>query len=76
MSPKEYYLGEAEDMAEVVSLNEKVSIPYGSFTNCLKTKEWTPLEPSIIAYKYYAPNIGFVVESGSELVELIEIRTE
>ena len=77
---QEYYEGEAEDMAEVISLGEPVSVPYDSFKNCLKTKEWTPLEPDIIANKYYAPGIGFVleimVEGGSERVELLDIRTE
>ena len=67
-------------MAEVISLGEPVSVPYDSFKNCLKTKEWTPLEPDIIANKYYAPGIGFVleimVEGGSERVELLDIRTE
>ena len=77
---QEYYKGEAEDIAEVVSLDESVAIPYGLFTDCLKTKEWSPLEPDILANKYYAPGIGFVleimVEGGSERVELIDIRTE
>jgi hypothetical protein len=77
---QEYYKDEAEDMAEVVSLSETPSVPHGSFTDCLKTKEWTPLEPDIIANKYYAPGIGFVLETtvkgGSERVELIDIQTE
>jgi len=76
---QEYYKGEAEDMVEVVSLGETASVPYGSFTDCLKTKEWTPLEPDIVANKYYAPGIGFVLEimvkGGSERVELIDIKT-
>lgn len=77
---QEYYKGEAEDMAEVLSLNEAVSVSYGSFEDCLKTREWTPLEPDIVAHKYYAPGIGFLMEivvgGGSEQVELIDIRTD
>ncbi len=77
---QEYYVGEAEDMAEVLSLSETASVPYDSFTGCLKTKEWTPLEPDIVAHKYYAPGVGCVmeimVEGGSEHVELIDVRTE
>ena len=47
---QEYYEGEAEDMAEVLSLdasglNDAVSVPYGSFGDVLMTKEWNPLEP-------------------------------
>lgn len=74
---QEYLAGEAEDMAEVVSLNESVSVAYGSFEDCLKTKEWTPLEPGIEENKYYAPGTGLVLEitvkGGSERLELIDI---
>ena len=75
---QEYYAGEAEDMAEVAALEESVSIGFGSFTGCLKTIEWTPLEPGVMEYKYYAPNVGVVLETvrgskeRSELVEIIK----
>jgi hypothetical protein len=73
---QEYYACKAEDMAEVVSLNESVTVPYGSFDNCLQTREFTPLEPSVNEYKYYAPGVGLVLEvdvqSGAR-IELIEV---
>ena len=76
---QEYYQGEAEDMAEVLSLNETASVQYDYFTDCLMTKEWTPLEPGVTAHKYYAPGVGFVmevgVEGGSERLKLIDIKT-
>ena len=76
---QEYYEDEAEDMAEVLSLNESVSIPYGSFENCLKTMEWTPLEPDVVEHKYYAPGVGVIlevaVEGEEERVELVEVET-
>lgn len=75
---QEYYACEAEDMAEVVSLNESVTVPYGSFDNCLQTREFTPLEPDVNEYKYYAPGVGLVLEvdvkSGAR-TELIEVTT-
>jgi len=74
---QEYYEGEAEDMGKVLRLNAKVSIDYGDFEDCLKTKEWTPLEPGAIEHKYYAPGVGLVyIEELKEKtveVELIEI---
>jgi hypothetical protein len=77
---QEYYEDEAEDMAEVLSLNESVSVPYGSFENCLKTQEWTPLEPDVVENKYYAPGVGVIkevaVEGESERVELVEVKTQ
>jgi hypothetical protein len=67
---QEYYKGEAEDMAKVLSLNESVKVPYGSFDRVLKTKEWTPLEPSYHEHKYYARGVGQVYGGGSELVNV------
>jgi len=75
---QEYYTCEAEDMAEVVSLSQSVTVPYGSFDNCLQTREFTPLEPDANEYKYYAPSVGLVLEvdvkSGTR-TELIEVTT-
>ncbi|MEZ5335741.1 MAG: hypothetical protein R2741_11130 [Methanolobus sp.] len=77
---QEYYEGEAEDMAEVMSLEASVSVEYGSFDNCLQTKEWTPLEPGVEEHKYYASGIGILKEEavvgGDEVLELVEISTE
>lgn len=76
---QEYYKGEAEDMAEVLSLTETASVPYGSYTDLLMTKEWSPLEPSVIENKYYAPGLGLVLEAnaqgGSGKIELISVAT-
>jgi hypothetical protein len=55
---QEYYKGEAEDMAKVQSLNESVTVPYGSFDRVLETKEWTPLEPGFFEKKYYVRGVG------------------
>jgi hypothetical protein len=55
--PQELLDGVAEDMAKVVNVNSSVSVPYGGFEDCLKTKEWTPLAPVDIEHKYYAIDI-------------------
>jgi hypothetical protein len=77
---QEYYKGMAEDMAEVLSLNESATVPYGSFQNCLKTKDFSPLEPSVVENKYYASGVGMVlgitVKGGADRLELVEIKTE
>jgi hypothetical protein len=73
---QEYYACEAEDWAVVVSLSESVTVPYGSFYSCLQTRDFTPLEPDVNEYKYYAPGLGMVLEvdiaSGAR-TELIEV---
>ena len=76
---QEYYEGEAEDMADVIALGVSVTVPYGTFQNCLKTRDWTPLEPGADEYKYYCLEIGGVVleqviEDG-EKVELINVSS-
>src|SRR5215211_6652133 len=53
---------------KVQSLNDSVTVPYGSFDHVLVTKEWTPLEPSYHEHKYYAPGVDQVYGGGSELV--------
>jgi hypothetical protein len=74
---QEFYEGEAEDMGKVLGLGVNVSIDLGDYEDCLKTKEWTPLEPGAIEHKYYAPGVGLVyIEELKEKtveVELIEI---
>jgi hypothetical protein len=55
--PQEFLEGVAEDMAKVVNVNSSVSVPYGDFGGCLKTKEWTPLAPGDVEHKYYAVDI-------------------
>jgi len=57
---QEYLPGEAEDQAEVASLSETVTVPYGTFTNCIMTKEHTALAPGDIENKYYCPHIGLM----------------
>jgi hypothetical protein len=59
---QEYLACEAEDMAEVVSPIEAVDVPVGQFTDCLQTREFTPLEPDVNEYKYYCPQVGLVLE--------------
>jgi hypothetical protein len=57
---QEFAPGVAEDMARVLHLGVKVSVPYGSFNHCIETEEFTPLEPGVREVKFYCPGIGFV----------------
>jgi hypothetical protein len=76
---QEFLLGEAEDFAEVLALGVSESVPFGDFTDCLKTFDGSPIEPDALEHKFYAPGIGVVleldVESG-ERVELISVTIE
>jgi hypothetical protein len=73
---QEYYRGEAEDMAQVLSLDASTTVPYGSFQNCLETKEWTPLEPGVSERKYYAAGVGMLstrTVGGGDRSDLVSI---
>lgn len=57
---EEYRFNEAEDQAEVVATNEAVNVGFGAFTNCIKTRNWTELDPDAEEFKWYAPKVGIV----------------
>jgi hypothetical protein len=75
---QEYYKGEAEDAAEILSLDEKVEVPYGSFDGVLMTKDTTRLEPDVLEHKFYAKDVGPVlvvsISGGSGREELLRFR--
>jgi hypothetical protein len=69
---QEYYRGQAEDEAEVLSTDEL------AFDHVLLTRESTPLEPRLLEYKFYARGVGPVlavaVSGGSDREELLQYR--
>jgi hypothetical protein len=60
---QEYYEGEAEDVGKVIGTDAKVTVPFGTFENCVKTQDSTPLEPDAVEYKYYARGVGHVLRT-------------
>ncbi len=58
---QEFAAGVAEDLAKIERLNAKVSVPYGTFSDALVTKEWTPLEQGSVERKYYVEGVGLVL---------------
>jgi hypothetical protein len=75
---QEHYEGEAEDRGEVLSVDAKATVPFGSFTGMLQTKDTTPLEPDLVEHKFYARGVGPVlavaVSNGGGREELISFR--
>lgn len=75
---QEFLLGEAEDVAEVLSLGDTVtgvfSCPY---SDTVTTKDFTPIEPDTVENKIYASGVGLVkefdVDNPTEPVELIDM---
>ena len=50
----------AMDRAEIIADDVTMTTPAGTFKNCIRVKETSPLEPGDICYKTYAPGIGII----------------
>jgi len=76
MYRQELLMNVAEDSAWVVAQNATVTGPTGTYYNCVKTEEISPLEPEDDVQKAYAPGVGLVVEvdlQTGDRLELVEI---
>jgi hypothetical protein len=62
VTPQEFAPGVAEDKARVLDLHATVTVPFGTFHECLKTEEFTALEPDVLENKFYCPRYGIVRE--------------
>ncbi len=73
---QEYLPNVAEDVARVVGTGLTVTVAYGTFNNCIKTADVSPMDPGVLEYKYYAPGVGLILEEDpdtGEFSELIQI---
>ena len=74
---QELSLGEAEDAAEILALDETVTVPSGTYPRCLKTEDFTPIDPDVSELKFYAPGVGNVLTfnpTTGKRTELISVR--
>jgi len=58
----------AMDRVEVISIDETVKTPAGTFDHCVHLRETTPLERDV-SHKYYAAGIGIIKDDEFELAE-------
>jgi len=77
---QEFLLKDAEDLAEVTSADESVTLSNNvTYQHCLETTETSPIEPDALENKFYAPNVGNVLVvdvTAGEKSELVQITTE
>lgn len=57
---QEYYPGEAEDMAKVLSFKTVDTLVFGEQEDCVVIKEWN-LDPGNLEHKYYCEGQGLVL---------------
>lgn len=74
----EYFEGVAEDQVEVLAIDAEVALDNESFDRVVRTADTTGLEPGLTELKYYAPDVGLVLEEtvagGDDRVVLVEYR--
>jgi hypothetical protein len=78
ITPQEDAPGVAEDKSRIIGVDVTVTVPYGTFLHCLKTAEFTDLEPDAVEYKLYCPGIGVTrghdVRGGTAQTKLVRIE--
>lgn len=76
---QEWYLDEAEDVVQVLELGAFESVPAVSCEgNCMRTRDWTPLEPGTFENKFSLPGYGVIlaydVDDPDDREALVEIN--
>ncbi len=74
---QEYSPNNAEDMGQVVATDETVTVPAGTYKDCVKTKDWSLLE-SGHENKWFAKGVGVVrsQNTAGEVSELISVTNK
>lgn len=71
--------GVAQDHAQVLSLTDAASVPYGSFDHLLKTAETSVIEPGALEFKLYAADVGVISDVDTvsgEISNLVQIKVD
>jgi hypothetical protein len=75
---QEYYRGQAEDKARILSPKEQAEVPTGHYKRVVMTRDVNPLSPKMLEFKFYAKKVGPVLElsasGGSDREELISYQ--
>lgn len=71
---QEYDEGEAEDVGEVIAIDEDIDVAAGAFTGCIRTADTSHIDASLLEEKVYCEGVGnvFVLEPDVE-EELVRV---
>jgi len=59
------------NFAEIISVSEKVTVPAGTFNNCIKVREYHPNDSTIVVDTYFHKDIGMLSgNSGKGIMKL------
>lgn len=63
--------GVALDQGEILSVNQQVTVPAGTFDHVLQVADTNAFAPGEVDEKFYAPGVGLIVDEELELVEVM-----
>jgi hypothetical protein len=67
--------GIAQERCKVVSISRTVKVPAGTFTGCIETEVYDPIDKTTVR-RWYCPGAGLVKETGAErVIELASRET-
>lgn len=70
---QEFYVGHAEDIGEIIAVGESVTVPAGSYDDCVRTHDTSALDPTLDEEKVYCRDVGNVlVLEGDVHEQLVE----
>jgi hypothetical protein len=73
---QEWAPGTAEDMGEVISVTGDESVTAANCNGqCVVVRDFTPLEPGANEHKFYAINVGFMLEIDPETKDRLELTS-
>ena len=76
---QEFSIGISEDFGSVIALNQTVTVPMGTYNNCVETYDGSTLEPTTPEHKYFAKGVGNVLGidvATGQRTELVQIITK
>lgn len=59
---QEFYRGHAEDQGQLLDRDTRVGVAAGTFRHTRMTEDTSPIEPTVVEFKFYARGIGVVAE--------------
>ena len=62
---QQYLANVAEDIGQVSALEQTVTVPSGTYTGCVRTREWSMLD-SCTSKKWYAKGVGLVRDESTD----------
>lgn len=66
---QEFYVGHAEDTGEVIAVGESVTVPAGTFEDCIRTHDASTLDTALDEEKVYCRGVGNVLILEGEVRE-------